>query len=130
MCDSHIIPDEHSALLPSHESSDAKYKSSQKHIFTLFSFLLITAGSTFLQLAPMTAIMESIICENHYQQASRMSRNHSQAWSDSSCKIEPVQSELAKIRGWQQLFDCLACTYQPHIASRSSHLTEYILFFP
>ncbi|KAE8351970.1 major facilitator superfamily domain-containing protein [Aspergillus coremiiformis] len=50
----------------------------------------------------MTKIMESIVCRNYYDQPG------TQPTSERSCKIEPVQSELAAIRGYQQLFDCLA----------------------
>jgi len=100
---------EHSALL-NPELADPRNKRYQKHIFTLFVFVLITEGSNFLQLAPMTVIMESIICKNYHRQANSTSGSYQQG-SDARCKIEPIQSELAKIRGWQQLFDCLASTY-------------------
>lgn len=64
----------------------------------------------------MTVIMESIICKNYYGDINTISTTSAQdfidfskSWTDDRrCKIEPVQSELATLRGWQQLFGCLA----------------------
>ncbi|KAK4982844.1 hypothetical protein LTR50_007553 [Elasticomyces elasticus] len=51
-------------------------------------------------IAPRMVIFEDIICRNHYA-----------AWQDSAglgdCKIEPVQSELARIAGWKDTFDTI-----------------------
>ncbi|KAK5010867.1 hypothetical protein LTR28_007259 [Elasticomyces elasticus] len=62
--------------------------------------ILITDIVATAPIAPRMVIFEDIICRNHYA-----------AWRDSAglgdCKIEPVQSELARIGGWKETFDTI-----------------------
>lgn len=51
--------------------------------------------------APRMVIFEDIICRNHYA-SSRDGADHV-----IDCKIEPVQSELARINGWKETFDTI-----------------------
>ncbi|KAK0663415.1 major facilitator superfamily domain-containing protein [Cercophora samala] len=58
----------------------------------------------YLSLAPQTAMLESIVCRQYY------APNHSHALPEPGserCKIEPIQSEVAFINGWMDVFDTL-----------------------
>ncbi|KAF3221547.1 hypothetical protein TWF106_006146 [Orbilia oligospora] len=115
------IPNEVRPLLSGAHRTTAKAKTPYRnHIIALFAFLLLTEASNDIQIAPMTVIMESIICKNYYGDTNTINSttsttldlaDFSSSWAaadDRRCKIEPVQSELAHVRGWQQLFECLA----------------------
>ncbi|KAK6348582.1 hypothetical protein TWF718_006370 [Orbilia javanica] len=109
------VPPENRPLLPAVPKTATEDKSPyQKHIITLFAFLLLSEASNFLQIAPLTVIMESIICRKYYGDTTTLDFGSTdpagyRSWADDRrCKIEPIQSELATVRGWQQLFECLA----------------------
>ncbi|KAF3220725.1 hypothetical protein TWF679_008921 [Orbilia oligospora] len=84
----------------------------RNHIIALFAFLLLTEASNDIQIAPMTVIMESIICKNYYGDTNTINSttsttldlaDFSSSWAaadDRRCKIEPVQSELAHM--WKE----------------------------
>ncbi|KAF3083375.1 hypothetical protein TWF569_002380 [Orbilia oligospora] len=113
------IPNEVHPLLPEAHTHKTTAKTPYRnHIIALFAFLLLTEASNDIQIAPMTVIMESIICKNYYGDTNTINStttldlaDFSSSWAaadDRRCKIEPIQSELANVRGWQQLFECLA----------------------
>ncbi|KAK6519886.1 hypothetical protein TWF506_000181 [Arthrobotrys conoides] len=123
--DAEGIPNEANPLLreEGQRTTDkvAKTPLYRNHIIALFAFLLLTEASNDIQIAPMTVIMESIICKNYYGVINTLNGttldefefkptdSSSSSWTDDRrCKIEPIQSELAHVRGWQQLFECLA----------------------
>ncbi|KAJ5855514.1 uncharacterized protein N7529_009458 [Penicillium soppii] len=82
----------------------------QKHWIKLllcaFSFIMMLGDN--LQPAALTQILETVICDDYY-------RVHPLPTGPSAqhCKIQPVQKELALVRGFQQLvplFPGLLCT--------------------
>ncbi|KAK4184894.1 major facilitator superfamily domain-containing protein, partial [Podospora australis] len=62
--------------------------------------LFLQIGS-FLSLAPQTAILESIVCRQYYEDI----RLRPLVIDD--CKIEPIQSKVAFINGWKDVFETL-----------------------
>ena len=71
------------------------------------AFIVIYEMSLFLQFAPTTEIMESIICEDYYKQKSSVMFRPGDS-EDEECKVAPIQTELALVLGWQPLFNSIA----------------------
>ncbi|KAB8251033.1 major facilitator superfamily domain-containing protein [Aspergillus flavus] len=71
-------------------------------------YIAVVASLTFLItdiagqiiVAPRLAIFEHIICKAYYTQVSGAAGT-----GMGDCKVEPVQSELALINGWREMFD-------------------------
>jgi hypothetical protein len=75
-----------------------------------FVLAFVIDGGAFLQMAPRTQIIESIICK---QQFPDQIRNSSLALGeDSLCKGESVQSELAYLNGIQQSLDVIPSKFR------------------
>lgn len=60
----------------------------------------------FMQIAPITRILESIICHSYYERHPDLVGFEGRI-PEEMCKISPVQGELAMLKGWSSLFDCL-----------------------
>ncbi|KAF2970819.1 hypothetical protein GQX73_g2829 [Xylaria multiplex] len=97
---------ERASLLPQSDSRqsgqdrpDSSDQSSTRKAFTItiaISVLLMMAEFTnLIAMAPRMAIFEDIICRQYYADWQDMT-------SVADCKIEPVQSELARINGWKR----------------------------
>jgi hypothetical protein len=67
--------------------------------------LAIDAG-IFMQLVPITRILEGIICHSYYEHHPDLV-DFKGPIPEEMCKISPVQGELAMLKGWSGLFDCL-----------------------
>jgi hypothetical protein len=67
--------------------------------------ILILDFGVYIQLAPITRIFESIICKNYYDEHPEFGM--SGQIPEAECKIAAIQSELAMLKGWQALFECL-----------------------
>ena len=89
-------------------------------IIAAFSLILILSISSHISDAPLTAILEDIVCEKYY--ASHPD-DGSEFFSDpeSKCKIEPIQSEVAFINGWKDTFEAAPGT-------TASLLSSFMLF--
>lgn len=105
---------ERASLLPtsgqrrgSQTSSTSESEYSARNAFTLtiaISALLMLADVTnLITLAPRMAIFEDIICSQHYATLQDMA-------GVADCKIEPVQSELARVNGWKRTFNLIPGT--------------------
>ncbi|KAI0537873.1 major facilitator superfamily domain-containing protein [Xylaria digitata] len=97
---------ERASLLPQSDGcqsgqdrSDGEDQSSTRKAFTItiaISVLLMMAEFTnLIAMAPRMAIFEDIICRQYYA-------DWQEVTSVADCKIEPVQSELARINGWKR----------------------------
>ncbi|KAM4064466.1 major facilitator superfamily protein [Hirsutella rhossiliensis] len=64
---------------------------------TALTFLLLSIGSH-ISLAPQTAILQDIICRDYY---------NSDSLGPDRCKIDAVQSQVAVINGWRDVFESL-----------------------
>jgi hypothetical protein len=97
------VSDESPLLAASSASiySDGSYNDIKRVRYTFCLGLLLIfliAGSNFLLVAPITQLKELALCKSYYDSI----------WKpESNCKIEPIQSALASLIGWQQLLDCL-----------------------
>lgn len=84
--------------LSNQDETDDGNQFSTRSAFTVtiaISVLLMLAESTnLIALAPRMAIFEDIICRQYYGDIAGVV----------DCKIEPVQSELARINGWKRTF--------------------------
>ncbi|KAK4171556.1 major facilitator superfamily domain-containing protein [Triangularia setosa] len=82
-------------------------------VLTFITLFLIELGIG-ITVAPINAIMESIICRLHHPRLP-LSPDHSirrlaggvALIDDPICKSPDVQSELAMLRGWAQTFECI-----------------------
>jgi len=60
----------------------------------------------FIIIAPLTQLFEEVICRQYYEE------HVLQFFADHrDCKIAPIQSELAIVRGWKGFFDALPGTF-------------------
>jgi len=71
------------------------------------ALIVIYEMSLFLQFAPTTEIMESILCEDYYSQGSSEIVRPGD-FNNEECKEAPIQTELALVLGWQPLFNSVA----------------------
>lgn len=96
------------------ESDDGNYFSTRS-AFTVtiaISVLLMLAESTnLIALAPRMAIFEDIICRQYYRDVTGVL----------DCKIEPIQSELARINGWKRTFSMVPGTRDLHVLTLTLH---------
>ena len=63
-----------------------------------------------LIVSPQTRLIESILCRKYYDthDSSIVGRD---GWlPEKLCKIEPVESGVALLKGWQEFFDCIPST--------------------
>jgi len=102
---------ERSLLIPSISSTSEnafRHVYSPTYITSLAcALIVIYEMSLFLQFAPTTAIMESIICEDYYSKGSSVITSPDD-FNDEECKAAPIQTELALVLGWQPLFNSIA----------------------
>lgn len=67
-----------------------------------FVLLIIFEVGIYLQVTPMSKILEDVICRGYYPELSVTSAGRVE---DPRCKSADVQSELAVLRGWTATFD-------------------------
>jgi hypothetical protein len=86
--------------------SDGKNRSTFVLVLCTICILCIDAG-LFLQMAPLTRIQESILCESYYNKHPDL-EDFTGAIPEEMCKkIAAVQSSLALLKGWFALLDCI-----------------------
>jgi len=102
---------ERSLLIPSITTAS---KNASRHVYSptyitclACALIVVYEMSLFLQFAPTTEIMESILCEAYYSQGSSVIVSTS-IFTDEECKVAPIQTELALVLGWQPLFNSIA----------------------
>ncbi|POR31342.1 Uncharacterized protein TPAR_08440 [Tolypocladium paradoxum] len=89
---------------PSPTSSRAKGPSPWKAILSAAAVYLLLSIGSHISLAPQTAILEDIICRQYY--AGHVDSGSATPAND-GCKIDAVQSEVASINGWRDVFETL-----------------------
>lgn len=68
-------------------------------VFNICLFLIVLIqGANALLVAPLAQLKEVALCKSYYGPGWSLGRD---------CSVEPVQSALEALIGWQQLFDCL-----------------------
>ena len=70
--------------------------------------LFLLESYDLLLLLPRIRLLEGRICRDHYLSTNPgLLQSLSGSIDESLCKIAPVQSRLATIRGWQVFFDAI-----------------------
>lgn len=87
---------------PARPTKDEAAIASRKLLVLLIaSILVLTADfGNYLSIAPQTQVFERIICRNYYPTLNA-------GPDETICKSEPVQSELALVNGWKDMFDMI-----------------------
>lgn len=61
--------------------------------------------------APSLAILQGIICQNYYEKgitdSVSLGRGLPTNFEDDRCKVGPVQSEVAEVNAWKDVFEIL-----------------------
>ena len=80
----------------------------KNRVFLLIALVSATIGcGELLIINPQTRLFESIICRKYYD-VHDPSVIEPDGWvSEQLCKIEPVESGVALLLGWQDFFDCI-----------------------
>jgi hypothetical protein len=104
------ISSERAALLareePTRQSLRQRPSSFRIIVSSAVIFLVISIASH-IAIAPNTAILENIICRKYYAASDPSSTWSKKEASRDSCKIEPIQSEMAFINGWKDTFETI-----------------------
>jgi hypothetical protein len=117
MQDTGLEPDESTRLLNAESSPPLSPSPSpstfppplQSHVWRIV--LTATAVSVILNIgnyiswAAQTVLLQDIVCKNYYD----LAQPGSKANLVDRCKAEPVQSEIAYINGWKDVFEMLPC---------------------
>lgn len=102
--------------IPSELQSIIPLKRKQRIILLLCAFAFTMMLGDNLQPAALIQIFEAVICDDYYKTHSLPQNSNTTSPTlqlASNCKVQPVQSELALVRGFQQLvplFPALLCT--------------------
>ncbi|CAG8954545.1 hypothetical protein HYFRA_00004460 [Hymenoscyphus fraxineus] len=98
-----LQPDLHGEEDPS-ARDDPKSNSRTFFVVLMCTICVLTIDiGIFLQLAPLTRILESIVCRSYYQKLGQFLIEI----PESKCKISAIQGRLAMLKGWSALFECL-----------------------
>ena len=68
-------------------------------------------------IAPLTALLEQSLCRTWYRSHDPSLINPGGSVEEQLCKIEPIQAEVAVLRGWKLAFDALPGTAIVRLAS-------------
>lgn len=118
---------ESSPLLGQSENSEQAVATKDKRSFHLSSraaycmlaFFLLELSNQVLTVL-LIPLYETALCDNYYRHSDSLGNGMDEA----KCKISPVQSELAFLRGWQGFFNTLSGMF---IASYFSSLKLFEL---
>jgi len=91
-----------------HDDDPAKLKSNYIRIIIAVTcaVFLVEIGDFILR-APTIRLMEDTICRKYYDSQGNTSVNLNLPIPEERCKIAPVQTELAMLRGWDTTFSCI-----------------------
>lgn len=127
MADQHA--DETTVLLgarsPSPEPPSRRLSSALRRILAIGAVTVLVEIASQLSTVPQTEILEKIVCRNYY---ARDGLHDVIAFGPDRCKAEPVQSELAYVRGWQfsiQIIPSMPTTDNRQHHNRSLHANVF-----
>ena len=69
-------------------------------------------------IAPLTALLEQSLCRTWYRSHDPSLISPGGSVEEQFCKIEPIQAEVAVLRGWKLAFDALPGTAIVRLASK------------
>lgn len=87
---------------------DAPGASVWRTILTVAAVQVLLNVGSFVSLAAQLAILEDIVCEEYY-------RNRPSYGADNRCKVDAVQTEVAFINGWKDVFEILPGTVRASV---------------
>ncbi|MCJ1304184.1 hypothetical protein MMC08_006996 [Hypocenomyce scalaris] len=102
--------DERSPLLPDDhkQPQDKLLKIWNRKTYTfglVITLVILFNGGTIIQEAPKTRLFESIFCYHFYREHDPSFIGADGTVPEHFCKIEPVQSDVAMLKGWQVFLD-------------------------
>ncbi|KAH8820175.1 putative MFS transporter [Xylogone sp. PMI_703] len=77
-------------------------------IVTLFSIILLVETGDMMTRGPMTRIYEAVACQKYYKVLDQSKIGPDGQVAEELCKIPPIQSEVAVVKGYGELFDGVA----------------------
>lgn len=77
-------------------------------ILSAAAVLLVLNMGSYVSLAAQTTILQDIVCEDYYRQ---VQPDHRNITLGEKCKIDTIQSEVAYINGWKDVFEILPCRF-------------------
>ncbi|KAL6786332.1 putative MFS multidrug transporter [Trichoderma sp. SZMC 28012] len=75
--------------------------SARRTILVVAAIQIVLNIGSYISFAAQLAILQDIICKNHYEEGQSLSTD------DDRCKVDAVQSEVAFINGWKDVFEML-----------------------
>lgn len=103
-----LEPDLQSQLRPDIHSPEHGRKSVWHILLPSIAVVFLLNAANQLSMAARTEILEDIVCRAHYAHAPSKPQE---------CKVEPVQSEMAFVNGWGDVFDTLPCKPIPRASN-------------
>lgn len=101
-----------SSALPSFEAIHPRW--SWVHILALFvGIAVISDAGEALYAVPRVRLFESIVCNRYYEQTDPTGLGLDGTVPEPLCKLDPIQDEVARILGWQYLFDSIPAILLP-----------------
>ncbi|TKA57570.1 hypothetical protein B0A49_10577 [Cryomyces minteri] len=98
------------------ESTEQQWRYQTVVLLMILTVLILGCGDEMIQ-SPQTRIFESIFCRQYYDSHSSFPsastdrgpvERDGQGWPlERFCKIEPVQSDVAMLKGWQTFLECI-----------------------
>lgn len=80
-------------------------------LLTVASLTLLFTMGVQITTAPSLAILQGIICQNYYEKgitdSVSLGRGLPTNFEDDRCKVGPVQSEVAEVNAWKDVFEIL-----------------------
>ena len=104
-------------LIPQNAERASQTESRTHHEFWLFKLTKYCLLFEFfielfnnISLGFLISLFEAAICESYYHRHEQDLLNTVNAFDEVHCKISPIQSKLAQIRGWEVFFETISGT--------------------
>lgn len=79
--------------------------SARRTILVVAAIQIVLNIGSYVSFAAQLAILQDIVCKSHYEEGQSLSMD------DDRCKVDAVQSEVAFINGWKDVFEMLPGTF-------------------
>lgn len=98
-------PDRRGLLSP--EDNTSHTRSATRFTYLPAVVLFLSELAELLLVAPRIRLLEASICRSYYNEHDPSSLNPDGSVDETLCKLKPVQTELAYIRGWQVFWEAI-----------------------
>jgi hypothetical protein len=103
---------ESTRLLPSQDGHDSALQTSlsiipnsRRTILVVAAIQIVLNIGSYVSFAAQLAILQDIVCKSHYQEGESLYMDNDR------CNVDAVQSEVAFINGWKDVFEMLPGTF-------------------